>query len=141
MWNTRYAGKEAFTAISNGYRRGRIFDHSFSAQRVVWAYVHGKWPANDIDHINGKRDDNRIVNLRDVTNADNHKNMRKRSDNTSGFTGVTWCKLYNKWNASIQVSGKRKNLGYFHDIDEAKTARMRAVAANAFHPNHGKEVA
>ena len=43
------------------------------AHRAVWAVAHGRWPDPDkvIDHINGDRKDNRIANLREITQAEN----------------------------------------------------------------------
>src|SRR3990167_3120706 len=48
----------------------------YRAHRLAWLYVYGFWPPADIDHINGNRSDNRIVNLRSVTRSQNLQNMR-----------------------------------------------------------------
>ena len=54
-----------------------IYDKPYRAHRVIWALVHGEWPEGQIDHINGVRDDNRLENLRVVTNQDNQKKHKE----------------------------------------------------------------
>lgn len=50
-----------------------------SAHRLVWALYYGHWPKNEIDHLNGDLTDIRIVNLSDVTPAENMRNRLKRN--------------------------------------------------------------
>ena len=67
-----------------------------------------------IDHINRIKDDNRISNLREATNAENLQNQTKASaNNSSGLLGVSWCNLYNKWVSKIMLNGKSIFIGYF----------------------------
>ena len=138
-WNKHFPGKSALTAMRNGYRVGAIFNHSYSAHRVIFAMYHGRWPANQVDHINGIRTDNRIVNLRDATRAENTRNSARYSTNTSGVAGVTWNKRAKKWKAQIVISGKQSYLGYFSNLEDARRARKDAEAENGYHPNHGRE--
>ena len=63
-WNTRHAHAEAFTYVHHdGYLSGSILNRSYMAHRVIWAMHYGKWPKY-LAHRNGRRDDNRITNLR-----------------------------------------------------------------------------
>ena len=89
-WNSKCADKEAFTAFRNGYHFGAIFDCLYYAHRVIWAICHGKWPTAQIDHINGDRHDNKIKNLRSVSNAENMRNRKTSEVNTTGVMGVYW---------------------------------------------------
>lgn len=141
-WNTRYAGKEALTALRvHGYRHGSVLDKQQAAHRVVWALVYGKWPSQDIDHINGDPADNRIINLRLVTKAENMRNQKRYATNKSGATGVNWFKRDRTWQAKITVSGQQVHLGYFKNIDDAIAARKAAEARYGFHENHGRVAA
>ena len=138
-WNTRYAGKEAFTSNNrDGYRFGSMNYKKLYAHRVAYALHHGEWPSDHIDHVNGVTFDNRIVNLRVVTNAENMRNQKMRNDNTSGFCGVQWDKSRNSWRASISINGRYKNLGRFDSIEEATAARAKANIEYGFTDRHGK---
>lgn len=139
QWNSRMAHKEAFTSSDGkGYRCGLIFGKIYSAHRVIWAITRDEWPAAQIDHINGARDDNRVTNLRSVTNKENCKNRKVRSDNSSGNTGVYSSARKNTWVATICVNGKQKYLGRFFNKSDAIAARKEAEAKYGFHPNHGR---
>lgn len=91
--------------------------------RIAWLFAYGEWPNGHIDHINGVRNDNRIQNLRVVTNAINCQNKRKPlPSNKSGFLGVSWHKQANKWLARCQLNRKGYSAGYFDDPEEAHRA-------------------
>ncbi len=138
-WNTRYAGKEAFTADDSvGYLVGRIFGVNYNSHRIAWALHHNKWPEGPIDHINGNRSDNRIENIRLVSPQENARNSKRAISNKSGTTGVTWRKRDRKWHAHISVARKHIYLGYFSNRDAAIEARKAAEKKLGFHPNHGR---
>ncbi len=126
-WNNAHAGKPALNFInSDGYRVGNISRlGGVKAHRVIWKMFFGSDP-NCIDHINGCRSDNRLVNIRAVTSEENAKNIGVSRNNTSGFNGVYWYPRYGKWMASIRIAGRRKNLGYFSEKSDAVAARRDA---------------
>lgn len=138
IWNGRYAGKIATSIGNRGYCRVKIFDRDYQSHRVIWAFVHGQWPINDIDHINGIRTDNRIVNLRAVTRSENNCNQRCGVRNTSGVIGVSWDKGTNKWRAQIAINRRGYHLGLFRSLGDAITARKVAEQHFGFHPNQGR---
>lgn len=80
-----------------------------------------------IDHINGDKLDNRIKNLRITTCKQNAQNIGIRSNNTSGYKGVSLTKEKNRWRAYIKVSGKQKNLGFFVKKEDAAIAYNKAA--------------
>jgi len=130
--------KPAGGISSYGYRRIIIDGKEHKAHRLAWLYTHGVFPEDQIDHINGVRHDNRIYNLRTVTNAENHRNRKKRCTNTSGVTGVSWFKLNKSWGAYINANEKRVFLGLFKDLISAVAARKSAERQYEYHPNHGR---
>lgn len=100
---------------SYGRRFIRIDKRRYRAHRLAWLYVHGRWPANEIDHINGVADDNRIANLREATRSQNCENRRKpKRNSTSGFLGVWTHKATGKLRAQIVHNGKNYHLGLFN---------------------------
>ena len=139
-WNSRFSGKEAFTAIdARGYVIGNILNKSHSGHRVCWLLHTGRWPEKNIDHINGNRADNRIENLRDVTRSQNQRNQTRRATNKSGFGGVFWDNRSQRWHAKIKIGGKDKYLGSFIDKDEAIAVRIKANQENGYSSRHGTE--
>jgi len=125
-----------FDARNRGYRqitvgsRKKYYEH-----RVIWVYHNGEIPEGlEIDHINGKRDDNRIENMRLVTRADNNKNTGTKRDD---------CGVYfdrGKWVAKITVDYEQKHLGRFDKKSDATKARKCAEKQYNFHKNHGRKL-
>jgi hypothetical protein len=87
----------------------------------------GRWPVNEIDHINLVADDNRFCNLREATRSQNMSNMPKRSINTSGFKGAFWNKKNEKWISQIALNNKSIYLGCFDTAQEAHAAYCKAA--------------
>ncbi|MGD0656283.1 MAG: hypothetical protein ABSA16_18265 [Thermoguttaceae bacterium] len=83
--------------------------------------------ANEVDHVNCNGLDCRRENLRDCSHAQNMRNRKVPTNNTSGILGVFWNPLCNNWRAQIAVNGHVKKLGSFKTLKEA--AQARAVAA------------
>lgn len=129
---------EAGWIRADGYRLIKLFKITYPAHHLAWFYIYGKLPEDQIDHINGIPNDNRIVNLREVTNFENGKNQKLRKNNTSGVMGVHYIKPNRKWSAYIDIKYKRKGLGYYDDKWDAICARKSAEKKYGFHENHGR---
>lgn len=110
----------------DGYLCITVCSRKHQAHRLAWLYVYGSWPKDQLDHVNRIRSDNRIYNLREVTNKQNQQNKSKSSHNTSGHTGVVWHKRDSKWRAHIRHSQKQIYLGHFTNIEDAVSARKAA---------------
>lgn len=80
-----------------------------------------------LDHINHNSLDNRLSNLRLVTQAQNQANRRNKKNSTSSYKGVSWSSQKNKWKAQIKLNGKVKHLGYFSSEKEAAIVYDKAV--------------
>lgn len=137
-WNTKWAGKPAFTAVDAlGHKIGAISHVLYRSHRVIYKLMTGEDP-DHIDHINGVYADNRWANLRSVPSNVNQKNMKRSRSNSSGTTGVSWDKSKNSWMVVITVDRKSIHLGRFKDINDAIAARKQAEATYGFHINHGR---
>jgi len=118
----------------SGYLSAQIDGKKYLMHRLAWLYVHGHFPEEDIDHINGIRSDNRISNLRSVTRSVNLQNKRRAdTDSMSGLLGVCWSKDRNKWLAQIRIPFAKSNkmLGRFDTKEEAHQAYL--VAKRKYH--------
>jgi len=112
-----------------GYRRIGVRKEKIFAHHIAWYKMTGKWPEQQLDHINGKRDDNRACNLRTATGPQNHQNKAGRKVRNHDLPrGVFITRKNGKeyiW-AAIRIveDGKRKkkHLGSFKTIEEAAAA-------------------
>lgn len=80
----------------------------------------------EVDHINGKPNDNRVENLRVITHEENMRNVKLPSNNTSGHKGVYYSERERKWKAFVRVNKKPKHLGTFNTKEDAVAARQEA---------------
>jgi hypothetical protein len=127
---------------SDGYVYHRVDGKEYLVHRLIWVWHFGEIPiASNIDHINGIKNDNRIANLRLVTQAENQKNKRLQKNNTSGFNGVSWDGSRNKWRVQISLRGHRVLIGEFSTKSAAIRARKQANLQHGFHQNHGRAAA
>ena len=134
----RKTGHQAGWVNDRGYR---IITHqgtNYKAHRIAWLIFHGVLPTGQIDHINQKKDDNRIVNLRDVDSLTNRRNLKRHGSNKSGVMGVCFHKKRKKWRARIKVNLRDIALGEFDRFEDAVAARRVAEAVYGFHENHGQ---
>jgi hypothetical protein len=125
-FNCRFKGSRSTCYYFRGSPSYLGKSKNLFAHRVAFFLYHGhypKWP-NSIDHINRDGCDNRIENLREVTAKEQSANTGLSKANTSGVKGVSFLKGRNKWRASINLEGKKVNLGTFNTLQEAVTARQ-----------------
>ena len=125
------AGDIAGSKDSRGYLKIKIDYRNYQAHRLAWLYTTGVWPEDQIDHINGAPDDNRIENLREATNSANQQNRRKaRGDNKLGVLGVR--RSGKRFQAEIRIDGKASHLGTYPTAQAAHAAYL--TAKREMHP-------
>jgi hypothetical protein len=115
-----------FIHSQDEYRRIKIHQRSWLAHHLVCIWFTGICPShkNQVDHINKIRYDNRLCNLRIVTNSVNCRNRKISNANTSGHSGICFHKAVGKWLARVvDLEGNRIVLGYFYNKDLAVKAR------------------
>ena len=99
--------------------------------RLAWLLVHGRWPMNDLDHIDNDGCNNKMGNLREATSAENHQNRSHSRNSKSGVIGVCYCNTYHLWIASVGIAGK-KIRRYCKTREEA--IKVRAELKARYHP-------
>ena len=127
------AGTVAGCTDHQGYRAIKVGNKTYMGHRLAWLYVHGYFPENGIDHINRDSTDNRIINLREVSQQCNMRNTGNHRTNTSGVKGVSWDKKDKRWKAYVIVERKFQSLGNHLDFDEAVCHRLAAEQALDWH--------
>ena len=138
---TRLSTGNIFSVPDNvGYFSVDINKKKYRVHRLAWLYVYGEMPKEQIDHINHDKTDNRICNLREVSNTENRRNMSLDKRNKNGITGIDFYKKTKLWRACIRANGKHKHLGYFKNKVDAILARKKAEIKYGFHENHGKPI-
>lgn len=115
-------GSIAGCSQNTGHRQIKIDGKIYLAHRLIWMFHYGLWPKNDIDHVNGIRNDNRIENLREATRQENCANRCLSKLNTSGIKGVYFVETRKKWHARIKIKGKTIHIGYFDKKEDAGEA-------------------
>lgn len=123
-WKVPTQGRIALNSVagtfdSNGYSMIIIDGRRYKTHFLVFYITHNRWPAGQIDHVNGIRTDNRPENLRECLPIENSRNIRIRKNSKSGCRGVTWHKRQKKWNVRLGFHGKSKHFGCFDDLELA----------------------
>lgn len=118
-------GGIAGTVSSCGYLKVGIGRSYYAAHRIIWKMMTGTDPADQIDHIDGDRLNNRWTNLRAATNGQNRWNIKRQKNNRSGVTGV--CPERGGWKAYISAGHGQQDLGRFKNKNDAIMARRAAV--------------
>lgn len=119
-------GKRLGSINSRGYVIARFGGGTRQVHRLIWLHQKGEWPKYQIDHINGKRTDNRIENLRDVSQSVNQQNVHKPFvTNKLGLLGVRQ-NAKGGYYADLYVNGGTKHLGSFKTAGEAQAAYLEA---------------
>jgi hypothetical protein len=132
LWRVRKSPRNPVGSVAGhlhgtGYVKVRIDYKNYSAHRIVWLWHHGVWPTYMIDHINGDRADNRIENLRDVSQSINCRNTERQREGDNCIR-----EMVNGWAAHIYLPQVATQ-------EEAIDLRRRSIAvlqAHGLYPQH-----
>ena len=118
-------GNKAGSARKDGYSAIRINKKRYYVHRLIFL-IHNGYLPDILDHIDNNPLNNKIENLREVTLIQNAQNSKLGKDNTSGIKNVSWNKVKDKWVVHIRINRKKKNLGYYADIELAELIAIEA---------------
>jgi hypothetical protein len=127
------SGKTVGNLNHRGYFNIGINYKVYLVHRIIWLYVHGYFPENDIDHIDRNRLNNQISNLREVSKQCNARNSGLYINNFSAVTGVSLDKKQMCWRAHIRLNHKRYYLHSSIDYIEAAAHRLAAEQCLNWH--------
>lgn len=118
------AGSYAGSPTADGYLQITVGGKNFKAHRLAWLYIYGSFPSGNLDHINRRKMDNRIDNLRLATRAQNMRNVARSATKKSGLPkGVTWAAKGRKhFRATVYVAGRAIYVGVFDSEQDAHKA-------------------
>ena len=114
------------TVNFTGYQVIGIDRKIYQAHTLAIYYTTGVYPTTTVDHIDGNILNNAVSNLRLVTRSQNMMNTKLRTDNSTGVKGVHFNKNRGYYVAQITVDKKKRNIGYYKDLEEAKEAIRKA---------------
>lgn len=135
------AGTEAgYLHLASGYLMVNLDGALYRQHLLIWLMLHGEWCPREIDHVDRDRSNNRPANLRKASESQQRQNASLRSDNTSGYRGVTF--QAGKYVARTYVDGKQVYLGCFESSEAAAEAarQTRLQHYGAYAPAYDHEV-
>jgi len=123
----------------SGYRTLQLFGKTYPEHHVIWCWVHGYWPPNQVDHIDHNRANNALSNLREVTIAENAQNRTARRNTTVREAGIWFCRRRDRYISEITMNGKKvfQRTYQAKDLDRAIRERKYKLIELGFHVNHG----
>lgn len=112
-------GDIAGSKNNKGYHHIKFDGKYYKRHRLVFYVVNG-WLPEILDHKNGKDAGDGIDNLQEASNSQNVKKGNIRSDNRTGYKGISWHKGVQKYQVNITKDGITHYLGCYADIEVAK---------------------
>lgn len=121
--------------IEDKYKYISLQNKDYKVHRLIWMYLHDRWPVEMIDHINGIKTDNRFCNLREVNAKQNAENINKINA-ISGLKGVQPASR-GRWKTSIGHNKKVIYLGTYDTKEEAYEIYCKASKVFHTHNSNG----
>jgi hypothetical protein len=115
-------GDIAGTTRPDGRRQISIDNLTYLASRLAWLYMTGRWPKEEIDHIDRDKGNDRWENLREATHQQNQLN-RDWVDRWGPTRGINWDWKSKSWR--LIIAGMY--LGYYPRLEDAQAIRDLAL--------------
>jgi hypothetical protein len=126
---SRKTGRPVGWRDTHGHLNVKINNKDYLLHRVIWLHQFGEWPDGVVDHVNGNKQDNRMSNLRLVSQGINCQNNHKGLKGSfSGTLGVSPGITPGTWLANIRANKHAMRLGTFNSKEEAYDAYLNAKA-------------
>lgn len=124
---------------ATGHQRIWFCNERHLKHRIIWLMMTGSLPKGEIDHIDQNPGNNKWNNLRDVSGVINMRNKTMMSNNTSGFTGVSYDgdNRFRKWRGAVKVNGKRIRKSFATKDEAIAFVKQTRKDAGGFTENHG----
>lgn len=133
------AGDIAGCIPKKGYHVVGVDGELYYTHRLAVFYVLGRWPFEEVDHIDGDFRNNRWSNLREATRLQNQYNVGITAKNKTGYVGVAYYKRDKNYHIQYQREGKLFHVGYFKTAKEGRIAYLQAVNYRGnFNPQRGE---
>lgn len=132
----QYIGDRVGSIDDEGYARTKIQRKTYKLHRLIWLYMTGEWPEDEVDHKDRNRLNNRWLNLRAATHKQNSQNRNPRHDSTSKSVGVSWSSRDGLWCASISIDGRKRQVGSSKSLEKAIALRAAAAKQHYMHSEH-----
>lgn len=145
-----YKGRVMDGSVNKEYRQTVLYidgiGRSFKFSQIVAMAFLGHEPNGHnlvVDHINGDKSDDRVENLRIVTNRANLSACFRsdRGSFSSAYVGVVWIEKASKWRTKIYYDGVQTSLGYYDTEIEASNTYQSALSKiedGSFNPDDYK---
>lgn len=121
FWKLPGKGRQLNKAVGKlndqGYNVLMFNYRNYRVSRIAWLLSYGQWPSQNIDHINRIRSDDRLINLRDVSQSENILNCSTHWDSETGVKGVS-----RRLSGSYYVRKQGKLIGTYATIEAAQKA-------------------
>lgn len=137
-WNTRFAGTRAGWEYDEKgilYRRISLDGKTYREARLIYLWMTGNWPTEEIDHADVDGTNNKWANIRPATRSQNGCNRGRHSNNKVQFKGVT--QKGNRFRARIKVNKQEIHLGMFDTAPLAHQAYCEAARVHHKEFAHG----
>jgi hypothetical protein len=118
-------GRKVGNGVKNQYLQVMVNRKGYLVHRLIAALHYGDFEGL-VDHKDGNTRNNKIENLRIVTVEQNLWNAKRSKTNTTGIKGVSYIVSKQKYQATICIKGKNKNIGSFSSLKEAEQAIQKA---------------